>query len=81
MSQPRFPSAGDYMEAIQSPRACFTVADLRRSQPVIGGSGGSGIEDVPTAGCWTFRVLWGAHNEHSSTINLEVLPAGTLPPN
>jgi hypothetical protein len=50
-----------------------------RSQPVIGGPGGSGIENVPTAGCWTFRVLWGAHNEHSSTINLEVLPAGTLP--
>ena len=36
MSQPRFPSAGDYMEAIQSPQACFAVADLRKAQPVIG---------------------------------------------
>jgi hypothetical protein len=51
-----------------------------RSQPVIGGPGGFSTDDVPTAGCWTYRVLWGAHNEHVSTVNLEVLPAGTLPP-
>jgi hypothetical protein len=51
-----------------------------KAEPVIGLKGGPGVEDVPTPGCWTFRVLWGAHNEHSSAINLEVLPAGTLPP-
>ena len=34
MSQPRFPSAGDYVEAIQSPRACFSLADLRRAEAV-----------------------------------------------
>src|SRR5437660_553711 len=34
-SQPKFPSAGDYMEAIQSPRACFSLADLRRSEAVV----------------------------------------------
>ena len=39
------------------------------------------LVELPTGGCWTFRVLWGAHNEHVSTVNLEVLPAGTLPPN
>jgi hypothetical protein len=36
--------------------------------------------ELPNGGCWTFRVLWGAHNQHVSTFNLEVLPAGTLPP-
>jgi len=35
MSQPKFPSAGDYMEAIQSPRACFAPADLRAAAVVI----------------------------------------------
>ena len=34
MSQPKYPSAGDYMEAIQSPRACFPVGDLRRAAVV-----------------------------------------------
>ena len=67
---------------------------LGMAQPVVGvrlgeqllpnggvmiNSGGSSIVDVPTAGCWTFRVLWGAQTEHVSTVNLEVLPAGTLP--
>jgi len=49
------------------------------AQPVVSFPGGSSVVDVPTAGCWTFRVLWGAQNEHVSTVNLEVLPAGTLP--
>jgi hypothetical protein len=35
VSQPKFPSAGDYMEAIQSPKACFSLADLRQAQPII----------------------------------------------
>jgi hypothetical protein len=38
------------------------------------------LVELPTGGCWTFRVLWGAHNEHVSTVNLEVLPAGTSAP-
>jgi len=50
---------------------------LGTAQPVVSVHGN--IVDVPTAGCWTFRVLWGEHREHVSTINLEVLPAGTLP--
>jgi hypothetical protein len=52
---------------------------MGRVQPVIEIPAGPSIVDVPTAGCWTFRALWGAHKERSSTINLEVLPAGTLP--
>jgi hypothetical protein len=51
-----------------------------KAEPVIGLKGGPRVEDVPTPGCWTFRVSWGSRNEHISTINLEVLPAGTLPP-
>jgi hypothetical protein len=53
---------------------------LGQSQPVVTIAGGPSITDVPTAGCWTFRLSWGSHGEHSSTINLEVLPAGTVPP-
>jgi hypothetical protein len=52
---------------------------LGSTQPVVRIAGGPSIVDVPTAGCWTFRLSWSANGEHSSTINLEVLPAGTLP--
>ncbi|TMF71513.1 MAG: hypothetical protein E6H82_14825 [Chloroflexi bacterium] len=52
---------------------------LGKSQPVVTIAGGPSITDVPTAGCWTFRLTWGSSGQHSSTINLEVLPAGTLP--
>jgi hypothetical protein len=38
------------------------------------------LVELPTAGCWTFRVLWGANNEHVSAVSLDVLPAGTAPP-
>ena len=52
---------------------------LGLSKPVVSVPGGPSIVDVPTAACWTFRVLWGAHNQNASTINLQVLAAGTLP--
>jgi len=52
---------------------------LGQSQPVVTIAGGPSIVDVPTAGCWTFRLSWSASGQHSSTINLEVLPAGKLP--
>jgi hypothetical protein len=42
-------------------------------------NGGPSIVDAPAAGCWTFRLTWGAA-EATSTIHLEVLPAGTTPP-
>ena len=53
---------------------------LGQSQPLVTIGGGPSISDVPTAGCWTFRLSWTANGQHTSTINLEVLPAGTLPP-
>jgi hypothetical protein len=52
---------------------------LGQSQPVVTIAGGPSITDVPAAGCWTFRLSWGSSGQHSSTINLEALPAGTLP--
>jgi hypothetical protein len=49
------------------------------SQPVVSIPGGPSITDVPSAGCWTFQLFWTSSGPHTSTINLEVLPAGTLP--
>ena len=52
---------------------------LGQSQPVVTIVGGPSITDVPTAGCWTFQLSWKANGEqNTSTINLEVLPAGSL---
>jgi hypothetical protein len=52
---------------------------LGQSQPVVTIAGGPSITDVPTPGCWTFRLSWGVNGEHSSTINLDVLPTGATP--
>jgi hypothetical protein len=49
---------------------------LGQAQPVVTVAGGPSIVDVPTPGCWTFQLLRG---EQTSVINLQVLPAGTLP--
>ena len=46
---------------------------------VIKVAGGPSIVEVPSPGCWTFKLSWSASGDHSSTINLEVLPTGTLP--
>jgi hypothetical protein len=65
-----------------NPAGGFTVEGrpLGQTQPVVTIAGGPSIVDVPTAGCWTFRLSWSAHGQRTSTINLEVLPAETLPP-
>jgi hypothetical protein len=52
---------------------------LGQTQPVVTIVGGPSIVDVPAAGCWTFQLSWSANGQHTSTINLEVLPAGTPP--
>jgi hypothetical protein len=43
-------------------------------------NGGPSIVDAPSAGCWTFRMSWGQPARARTTINLDVLPAGTVPP-
>lgn len=70
-----------------SPNFVVEGRPLGQSKPVVSIPGGPSIVDVPTAGCWTFRLVWGPAyagdttitGEHTSTINLEVLPAGMLP--
>jgi hypothetical protein len=42
-------------------------------------NGGPSIVDVPSPGCWTFRLSWGS-SRAKSTINLAVLPAESTPP-
>ena len=51
MSQPRFPSAGDYVEAMQSPRACLSPADLRGGEAVMDPLGLS-LENFDFVGRW-----------------------------
>src|SRR5229473_1697826 len=46
---------------------------------VVTVNGGPSIVDVPSPGCWTFRLSWGS-SRATSTINLDVLPAGRTPP-
>jgi hypothetical protein len=52
---------------------------MGQTQPVVTIAGGPSIVDLPTAGCWTFALSWSSNGRHTSTINLEVLPAGTVP--
>lgn len=53
---------------------------LGADQPVVTIAGGPSIVDLPTAGCWTFRLHWGLPSSAgTSTINLDVLPTGSLP--
>ena len=53
---------------------------LGESQPVLTNAGGANVLDFPQPGCWTFRLAWRAHNQPQvSTVNLDVLPAGTRP--
>ena len=59
---------------------------LGRSRPVVRVRGqityGNQLPsqvDVPTPGCWSFVVSRAGRPGQTSTINLDVLPAGTLP--
>jgi hypothetical protein len=49
------------------------------STPVVTVPGGPSIVDVPTPGCWTFRLIPANHPSQVSTISLDVLPHGTTP--
>ena len=53
---------------------------LGQSQPILTFTNAGSAGDFPEPGCWTFRLSWSAHGQPQvSTINLEVLPAGTRP--
>jgi hypothetical protein len=49
------------------------------TQAVVTVNGGPSIVDVPSPGCWKFRLSWGS-SPATSTINLDVLQAGSKPP-
>jgi hypothetical protein len=83
-SSPRVDSSQNKVlwEAKDSPSGASVLVEghpLGASQPVVTIPGGPSITDVPTAGCWTFRLSWNSNRPRSSTINLEVLPAGSRP--
>ncbi len=70
-------------EARDSPSgANITVVGhpMGKSQPTFTIVGGPSITDVPTPGCWVFQLSWDLNGRQTSTINLDVLPAGSLPP-
>jgi hypothetical protein len=69
---------GDYPNGDRD--IAIEVRPLGESQPVLTNAGGAGVVDLPKPGCWTFRLSWTAHGQQQvSIINLEVLPAGSLP--
>jgi hypothetical protein len=49
------------------------------TQSLVTVNGGPSMVDAPSPGCWTFRLSWGPSHA-TSTINLNVLPAGSKPP-
>jgi hypothetical protein len=55
---------------------------LGESQPVLtsAADANASVVDLPTPGCWTFRLSWRAHGQQQvSTINIQALPIGTNP--
>lgn len=50
------------------------------AQPTVSVPGGPSIIDAPIPGCWTFKLTTTRDNKVVSTINLQVLPPGSLPP-
>jgi len=49
------------------------------TQVAVTVNGGPSIVDVPSPGCWKFSLSWG-QSPATSTISLDVLPAGSKPP-
>jgi hypothetical protein len=73
----------------QACRRCgISLRTLGRSGPVVTITGPMAHAnqlpsqvDVPTPGCWSFHIASGSAGAQTSTINLDVLPPGTLPSN
>ena len=77
-SSPRSDGTQNKVLWVEKTPTAFTVEGrpLGQAAPVVTVPGGPSIVDVPSAGCWTFQLLQG---KHTSVINLDVLPTGTLP--
>ena len=72
-------STNKVLWVLREPRQ-FTVEGRPqgKSTPVITVPGGPSIVDVPSPGCWTFRLI-PSDGSGVSTISLEVLPHGARP--
>lgn len=70
-------TANKVLWVARDPAGAYTVEarPLGQSQPLVTIQGGPSIVDLPSPGCWTFTI----HSRTTSTINLQVLPAGSLP--
>jgi hypothetical protein len=74
----RFVAKADYPNGYMN--VAIEARDLGESQPILTFTNAGSAGDFPKPGCWTFRLTWTAHRQAQvSTINLEVLPAGTMP--
>lgn len=65
-----------------SPPAANAVvvgSPVGESLPVITFPDGPSIVDLPLPGCWAFHPSWSTKGQPVSSIDLEVLPAGTMP--
>lgn len=50
------------------------------AEPAVSTQGGPSIIDVPSPGCWKFQLTTVPQRKLVSTVNLEALPHGSLPP-
>ncbi len=67
-----------WFEMVPSGSRCKAIR-LAKDKPVVRSRCSPSIVDVPTAGCWSFQASWGSYPSKTAIINLDVLPAGTLP--
>ena len=74
----RFVANADYPNGYMN--VAIEARPLGESQPILTFTNAGSVGDFPKAGCWSFRLSWSAHGQAQvSTINLEVLPADTVP--
>jgi len=74
----RFVAKADYPNGYMN--VAIEARLLGQSQPFVTFTNAGSAGDFPKSGCWTFRLSWRDHCQPQvSSINLEVLPAGTRP--
>ncbi len=63
----------------RGPAARSVAAGCHYRRQIVDGNQLPSRVDVPTPGCWSFVVAWIRSSRQTSTIDLDVLPPGTLP--
>ena len=49
------------------------------NEPTTGGNQTPSYVDLPSAGCWSFQLTWGGAAPTTASVDLWVLPAGSVP--